>query len=201
MRDYQRKTDRGVSQLVLQSAAAEVSARGKSIRKVALDNNVDRMTLTRYINAADKTKFGYRNTGEAHQVFNDAMELELAEHIKLLADRYYGLSSDKCRQLACEFAVTNHLRIPQSWQRDGKAGIEWFRMFRDQHDLSCRTPEATSLARSSAFNKHTVSTFFGNLKDVLEKHPFSPEDIYNLDETGVTTVQAPKKVVARKGAR
>ncbi|MGL5757251.1 hypothetical protein, partial [Plesiomonas sp.] len=41
--------------------------------------------------------------------------------------------------------------------------------------------------------------FFDNLERVMQKYKFGPNDIWNMDETGVTTVHRPNKVVARKG--
>ena len=43
--------------------------------------------------------------------------------------------------------------------------------------------------------------FFENLHNVLERHHFCASDIYNIDETGVTTVQRPTKVVAGRGTK
>lgn len=40
------------------------------------------------------------------------------------------------------------------------------------------------------------------LSDLMEKHGFSPNNIYNADETGITTVTDPSpKVLAEKGQR
>jgi len=58
-----------------------------------------------------------------------------------------------------------------------------------------------SLLRSTTFNKNNVSDFFENLHNVLERHHFCASDIYNIDETGVTTVQKPTKVVAGRGTK
>lgn len=41
--------------------------------------------------------------------------------------------------------------------------------------------------------------FFYNYKRVLERHAFLPSDICNCDETGVTTVRIPPKILAPKG--
>jgi len=61
-------------------------------------------------------------------------------------------------------------------------------------ELSLRTMEATSMA-------HTVHEFFTNLRKVQSRHSYQPHNIYNVDETGVTTVQKPGQVLAAKGAR
>jgi len=62
--------------------------------------------------------------------------------------------------------------------------------------LFIRSPEATSIGRVTTFNKDTVKEYFENLANVLDKHQFTPDRIYNVDETGVTTVQSPKDSVA-----
>ena len=54
-----------------------------------------------------------------------------------------------------------------------------------QQELSLRTPEATSFARSTAFN--TVVEFFQNLKTVRNRYKYNRICIYNVDETGLTT--------------
>nr|XP_039257916.1 tigger transposable element-derived protein 6-like [Styela clava] len=72
-----------------------------------------------------------------------------------------------------------------------KAGKAWWLGFKKRQNLSIRTPEATSLGRATAFNRHTVGEFFDNLAQVMDVDDFHPEDIYNLDETGCTTVQTP----------
>ncbi|XP_066950693.1 uncharacterized protein [Macrobrachium rosenbergii] len=43
--------------------------------------------------------------------------------------------------------------------------------------------------------------FFDNLQSVRDRYEFTPGNIWNMDETGVTTVQKPVKVVARKGSK
>ena len=35
----------------------------------------------------------------------------------------------------------------------------------------------------------------------MQKYSFSPNDIWNMDKTAVTTVQQPKKVIAKKGLK
>jgi len=65
----------------------------------------------------------------------------------------------------------------------------------EKTNLSIRSPEATSISRATAFNKHTGKEYFENLANVLDKHQFTQDRIYNVDETGVTTVQSAEKIV------
>jgi hypothetical protein len=43
--------------------------------------------------------------------------------------------------------------------------------------------------------------FFANLDEVYDKYNFQCQDIYNVDETAITTVQIPTRIVARKGVK
>ena len=104
---------------------------------------------------------------------------------------FYGLSTNKCRPLAFEFAIQNHITILDKWEKKRIAGIDWFLSFKFKYGLSVQKPEATSLARATAFNCHTIGKFFDQLGDLYDRYKFEMHDIYNLDETGCTTAQQP----------
>ena len=115
---------------------------------------------------------------------------------------FHGLTRDACRQLAFEYAKTTGKKFPSDWEKNQKAGKDWFYGFvKRQQVLALRLPEATSLARSLAFNKPNVEIFFNNLQVALERHAYQPHSICNLDETGITTVQKSPRIVAEKGAK
>jgi hypothetical protein len=73
------------------------------------------------------------------------------------------------------------------------AGKDWLEGFRRRHpELAIRKPEATSLARAQAFNKPQVAKFFEVLQHTIESNKINPLRIYNMDESGLTTVVNPE---------
>ncbi|XP_034093201.1 uncharacterized protein LOC117560459 [Gymnodraco acuticeps] len=126
----------------------------------------------------------------------------LRDYLMEAADLYYGLSSKEVRKFAYELAKNYECNFPQTWAGKEMAGADWLTTFLKRHPtLSIRRPQATSLSLATSFNRTNVNKFFDNLSAVLTKHGFVTQDIWNMDETGVTTVQNPGKIVARKGTK
>lgn len=120
------------------------------------------------------------------------------------SDIYFGLSAKAARKLAYEFALKlGKRKMPLGWEKNKCAGMEWFRGFMRRHKaLSMRLPEATSIARASAFNRFNVDLFFDNYVKVIKNIPnFNQTDIWNLDEMGLTTAHTPNRVVSRRGRK
>ncbi|XP_030750178.1 uncharacterized protein LOC115877967 [Sitophilus oryzae] len=82
------------------------------------------------------------------------------------------------------------------------AGKDWYYGFLKRNpEISLRKPEPTSINRIAAFNKDQVTTFFQNLKKLYDKFQFKSDAIYNVDETGISTVQKPCKRLGPKGVK
>ena len=91
------------------------------------------------------------------------------------------------------------IQIPKMWRENSCAGAEWFTSFMKGHsELSIRTPEPTRLVRATSFNRENVKLFFSKLTDVKDPELLRREQIWNVDETGISTVQIPRNVVAAK---
>lgn len=203
MRNYKRKTERGkVSIELLQRAADAVIKDGRKLKTVARELEICHMTLFRFVK---KLKAGITPTVGyySRQVFNQDQEKTLADYLLKCASIYFGLLPEEVRKLAYTCAVKFEMpNIPVSWHRNKEAGADWFTGFMKRNpSLSIRSPEATSAGRASSFNRHNVTDFFNKLGDVILKHNLQPSRIWNLDETGVTTVLKPKKIVAAKGIK
>uniref|UniRef100_A0A6Q2Y6G7 Resolvase HTH domain-containing protein n=1 Tax=Esox lucius TaxID=8010 RepID=A0A6Q2Y6G7_ESOLU len=118
---YKWKTDRASTLLVELDRAVKVVQQGKSIRQVAREMKICRMTLQRFMEKKKiATMTGYKRTELANQVFKEYMETELSDHIKALAAMFHGIRAMKCCELAFEY----------------KAGPDWFTAFKAHHHLS-----------------------------------------------------------------
>ncbi|KAJ8945485.1 hypothetical protein NQ314_009238 [Rhamnusium bicolor] len=181
-----KKTDRVLNTDAIKSAILAIRS-GSSIRKAAKDNGIDKETLRKH----------YKNVGETNEetivisqnygwnkIFTKEQEDILVNYILKCCEMGYGFSREQARKLAYEMAVKNDIKIPDNWKKSTTAGIEWYKGFYKRHpQLSLRKPEATSL--------------------MLRRHPnfMNGSRIFNLDETGNTTVQMTHKVLATKGVR
>jgi len=205
MRNYVRHSNRGQFSRQAMLSAVELVENGMSIRKAAAAERVNYKTLSRYVKVKsssgtlDNASFGYT---KVRQVFTSAMEAEIVQYAVHAANIFHGLTLTELRQFAFDLAKGNNLRMPRSWSENGTAGLDWAQSFMKRHknDLAIRSPEATSIQRMTSFNEYNVNIFFENLKTALGRG-FGPEAIWNIDETGVTTVQRPCKVVAQRGAK
>lgn len=118
------------------------------------------------------------------------------------SDIYFGLTARAARELAYQYAKELKLKIPVGWEKYERAGRYWLERFMTAHPkLSLRKPEATSLARASAFNAVNVANFFDLYEKVIQSIEFTPRNIYNVDETGLTTVHKPDRVISRRGRK
>ena len=117
---------------------------------------------------------------------------------------FHGLSIKSTRKLAWEYAKQNHKDYPETWDKNCEAGMEsFYGLMKRNLNLSIRMPEATSIARATAFNRYNVNMFFDNYESILTRPNvmLEPHWIWNLDETGVKTVQGTSKVLSEKGIK
>ncbi|KAJ8933685.1 hypothetical protein NQ318_011461 [Aromia moschata] len=193
----------------MEQAVNRVVNNNESIRSVARDSNICYVTLSRYVKQARENnnigdnisleKYGY---SKHKQIFTDAQLEELVSYVKQSSKIYLGLSPKEVRKLAYDCAMAFHVEVPESWIKNKAAGEDCLTSFlKKQPTLSIRVPEATSIGRATNFNKPNVDAFFDKLARVRDKFKFSSSEIWNLDETGLTTVQRLGKVIAEKGTK
>lgn len=181
--------------------AIEEVSKGSKIKTTADKYQIPRSSLQRYLKQDSIKDSSHRFI--TSQIFTDEEEQKLADYFIVCSKYHYGLTKIEARKLAYDYATAiKKTNIPDNWINNKIASKDWIRGFLNrQSHLSIRTPEATSLSRATSFNKANVDTFFENLKTVFQRHQFGPEAIYNIDETGLTTVQRTQRVIASKGSK
>lgn len=204
-RNRKRTTERGTKDLFLYEQAYEEILRGRSVRAAAKMFNLCHVSLTRYktkrLSAPEgqTVRMGYN---PASKVFNENQEQSISDYLITSADIYFGLSPKEVRRLAFDLAKHFHVVRPPSWDENELASEDWFSGFMKRHpELSIRCAQATSLSRATSFNRTNVESFFNHLTTVMDRHSFAPQDIFNMDETGITTVHKPDRIITRKGMR
>lgn len=197
-RKRERTTTKRTSYTVndLRAAVKRCLEAGENPHRVAKETGIPWGTLKDFIkkvkaSSFDEVNFNPWATNMA--IFTANQEQELYEYLIQATEIHYGQSNLAARTLACAYALRNSIKVPKSWIKNNVAGKDWLFVFMKRHNLSFGVPEGTSLSRATSFTKPTVNKFFDTLLDLLNKHSFGPEDIYNLDETVWVTVQKPQK--------
>ncbi|KAJ8867809.1 hypothetical protein PR048_031614 [Dryococelus australis] len=170
-------------------------AEGYFKRKVAGEPGIDESTLRKHLNA--DTGFAY--LGRYKPVFTVNQEAELATHCRDLDAQFYGFTLQTLSKLFFDYAESNG--IIQTFDKATQmAGKDWTYRFIQTHNLALRTPQKTSLGRIMGFNKNQVKVFFENLSQLYEKYKFPPSAIFNMDESGLSTVSNKiPKLITKQG--
>lgn len=178
-------------------AAVKSVQDGKGLREASRLYNVPVETLRRRV--IGQVEVGCR-PGPA-TVLTEEEEDHLYRYLIQMSDMGFGLSREDVLRLAYNIAEKSLRKHPFN---DGKAGRGWFEGFRARHPkLAIRTPQPLSYCRALCSNKETIDNFFGKLGAIYGRLNLlsKPAQIFNADETGVSIVHKPGKVVAELGRR
>ncbi|XP_071646064.1 uncharacterized protein [Temnothorax longispinosus] len=201
VRTYRRKTT-PVDKEQLKKAVLAVRKDKMSVYAAAKQFDVRRTTLNNWLKKNNDEIENLDNVVVLHKghfsVMDSETEKTLVEYLVHCNDMYFGLSAKETRGLAFDLAKKLNLKVPASWEAARMAGEDWLSSFLKRHPiLSIRKPEATSLACATSFNRTNVERFFALLKSVWDKYRFPIHCIWNMDETGITTVQTPNRIIGR----
>jgi len=195
-----RKQNDKWSQESLQRAMESVEG-GASIRSSATANGIPRKTLADYIKRGiGKEKL---RTGPT-TIFSAMEEGDLVSRIKRLQKVGFPLTRDDIRRTAYELAETKgiHGIFGESSVASKRAGKDWFAAFMRRHeDLSTRKTETLSYGRGAGLNRVLISEFYTLLEKTISENSISPQNIFNMDETGVQLSTRSEQVIAEKGSK
>lgn len=181
----------------MKAATESVLNEGRSIREAARLYNVPFETLRRRVNGS--VEEGCRPGPST--VLTDDEEDQLERYLIQMSEMGFGLSREAVMHLAYTIVEKSQRKHPF---KDETAGRAWFDGFRRRHpNLTIRQPQPLSYCRALCSNRQTVSDFFGKLGAIYGMLNLiaKPMCVLNADETNVTIVHKPGKVIAELGQR
>lgn len=136
-----------------------------------------------------------------NRVFTNEQELHIKNYAVKIAQMFYGLPVPEFRKLVLRYAeACGSKAIPEVWKVQGKATRDWYYAYMSRHpNLALKAPEGMSIARAMAFNRVNVEVFFKAYTEAVSRHNFTPDRIFNMDESGLSTVMKPMKVICERG--
>ena len=170
------------------------------LNSVARTHGVPKATLKRHLDGGNKYANGSTKLSGRPQTLPPELETTLVKYILDMESMLIGLSRMDLMELAYQLAEVNG--IAGFKKEKLSASTMWYRNFMKRHsELSLRKAEATSVARAKGFNRVNVGEFFDSLETVIDKYNIGPSNVYNVDESGITTVQKPGNVIGRRGKK
>ena len=136
-----------------------------------------------------------------NKVLTEEEETKFADYLLQMSEMGCGLTREGVMGLA--YSIVEKSKRPHPFQ-NGSAGRAWFEGFmRRRPNLTIRSPQSLSYCQPISANKETITDFFGKLGSFYGKLNLvtKPMQIFNCDETGVTVVFKPNKVIAELGKR
>ncbi|KAG5869764.1 hypothetical protein JTB14_009735 [Gonioctena quinquepunctata] len=153
----------------------EVFINHRALRPVAGQFNINCMTSQRFCKRKSNLEGNQTPVQVGYkrnrQVLPDDMENDEAAYLIQQSKLYFGLSTKEVRRLAYEFSVRNKCVLRQQ-----------------------------ASAEQQVSTKTMLMLFFAS-GEVLDRYKFESQDIYNVDEMGITTVQKPDRIISRKGVK
>ncbi|KAK4287135.1 hypothetical protein Pmani_039791 [Petrolisthes manimaculis] len=203
-RQRQRTSNKQMDRTDLEKAFNHRVKTECSHKEAAEKFGVKKTTLVDAFNRSKKESNGVTYVpvpGKVNMVFTPEQEGLIVKYTIQAAQMFYGLPRIEVRRMVYNYAhACKSKSIPEAWERNRMATTDWYYSFMERHpDLVLKAPEGMSIARIVAFNKVNVETFFKAYTLALEKYQFTPDRIFNLDESSLSTVMKPCKVVCARG--
>jgi hypothetical protein len=207
VRNYKRRSNQGKwGAENMEQAMKAVNSESMSLRKAAESFQVPKDALHRRLKMKLKPRRESESQAEPmlgrfRSVLSRPQEEELAAYILLMDQTFYGLTIKDICQIVYQFADRN--RIPNTFNKElGLAGRDFVMGFLKRNPrLALRKPEPISINRIVGINRDDVNSYFTHLVEIVETNDFQGYQIYNCDESGLTNVHKPLKVITAKGKR
>lgn len=197
VRNYVRKSDRGksYSKEDLANAIRELEEGLVTLHGAAKKYNIPKSTLHDHAKGTHGTKSQTLGRDLAISLKHEQV---LANGLKTLEKWGFGLSRKEVLFIVAEYVTKNNIKTPF---KNNLPGADWFINFKQRHKLSIKKPQAVEYSRKKMTDPFVVNEYFTLLEKVLNDLQLNecPQQIWNLDETGLSMDPSKTKVVGAKG--
>lgn len=129
---------------------------------------------------------------------NAEKERKLADGLRTMEKYGFGLSSKETTEVVTKFI--KHNKIKTDFKND-TPGYDWFAGFRKRNNLSLKKPQAVEMSRKAACDPFIIKDYFDTLESCINELGlnYSPEKIWNLDESSFSKDPEKTKIVGARG--
>ena len=182
---------------VLLKAYEAVVKAGTPVKRAAVQFGVPVQTLRDRVKGhIDPVSF--QVGGET--ILKSEEEETLVEHVEIMAQLGYGYSNIQLQHLAGELAYDLGKRTSMK-----ALSNNWLYGFlnRWEHRLVSLNPRKLETTRAKSSTPETVNKYFENLSEIITKYNLcdKPQNIYNIDETGLQPEHRPPNVIANPNTK
>lgn len=187
----------------LRAAVFKVKNENWSVYKASKEYGIPWTTLKTHVSNEneDSSTMDLPKLGRPF-TFPKDIECKLVSYIIKMQEIGFGLTVTDIKHISYSLAVRTG-QVHQFNDAKGKAGPYWWWSFKQRYNLSLRTPEKLAACRAVTANEENISDFYNKLLAVLTNLDIvnKPERVYNCDETGITFVVKPTKIVTQTGKK
>lgn len=95
------------------------------------------------------------------------------------------LHQQKVHKCVYNIAVAQKVTISKPWSKTSQAEADWFsRFLKHCPTLAIWSPQTTSLARTTSFNRENAGMFFDKQEQIMLKYRFELNNLWNEAEGG-----------------
>lgn len=145
--------------------------------------------------------FGHMSGGrDKARLFSPHEESVFVDYISEFAENGFPLTPMEVRNFACDYA--QGLGKDVNFEADLLSKNWFYRFMRRHEDLTTKTPKEMSIFRATAATPQKIDAFFARLNYLMKEHKItSPDQLWNVDETGLCNMVKTTKTVGKKSSK
>ena len=128
------------------------------------------------------------------RIFSAEEEEKLVGHVSYMAEIGYGYGVSGIRYMAKNYAESLGKPVKA---KDALSNCWFYSFLKRWPNLKVAKPQKLTIVRAKSASRDTLDKYYKELGTILTNHNLrdKPQNIYNVDESGVSTEHSPPKIV------